>query len=131
MLDVTSLKIMKPGTMVAMQDTLNSSIVDIRKLLAFLEENKIDSRLTAAENEMFEIKKQIASLDAPMEVDPDVELEDADADADDEAEAEDEEPEEEKPDSMDNEFDLMILCVSGVSVLLGVMLGLAVGNPFT
>lgn len=132
MLDVTSSKGIKPGTMVAMQDTLNTSITDVRKLLAFLEENKIDSRLTAAEKGVFEIKKQIASLDAPMEIDPDEELEDAD-DADDEAEESDDEPEEkeEKPDTSDNDFDIMILCVSGVSVLLGLMLGLAIGNPYT
>lgn len=130
MLDVTSLKSLKPGTMAAIQDTLNTSITDVRKLLTFLEENKIDARLQAAEKEMLEIKKHLASLDSPMEVNPDEELDDADEaeDADDESEDAEEPQEKKETDTSDNEFDLMILCVSGVSVLLGLMLGLALNN---
>ena len=132
MLDLTSLKGVKPSAIVAMQDTLSTSMTDMHRLLTFLEESKIDTRLAAAEKEMHEIKKYIASVDTPMEVDPDEELEDEDEDEA-EVEAEPEEEKEEaptKPDNSEHEFDLMILCVSGVSILMGLILGLALGSPY-
>ena len=138
MLDLTSLKSVKPSAIVAMQDTLSNSMTDMRRLLTFLEDSKIDTRLAAAEKEMLEIKKYITSLDTPMEVDPDEEIEDEDEEYAEEQEPEKEEvnekePEKEstKPDNSDHEFDLMILCVSGVSVLMGIILGLALGSPYS
>jgi hypothetical protein len=140
MLDLTSLKVVKPSAIVAMQDTLSTSMTDMRRLLTFLEDSKIDTRLAAAEKEVLDIKKYISSLDTPMDVDPDEELEaDAEEQAEEQAEQtvepeKESEPEKEpptKPDESDHEFDLMILCVSGVSVLMGLILGLALGSPYT
>jgi hypothetical protein len=131
MLDLTSLKGVKPSAIVAMQDTLSTSMTDMRRLLTFLEESKIDTRLAAAEKEMHEIKKYIASVETPVDLDEELEDE-AEEEAEEEAEVEEEEKKEAptKPDNSEHEFDLMILCVSGVSILMGLILGLALGSPY-
>jgi hypothetical protein len=133
MLDFTSLKNTTPLAIMSMQDTVSSSMTDMRKLLILLEESKIDTRLAAAEKDMLEIKKYITSLDTPMEEEAEEaeeeQAEEEEEEEEEEAKAKEEEPS--KPDNSDSDFDLMILCVSGASILMGLILGLALGSPYS